>query len=112
MNEYQSFVSLINKKAHPVGIGFSFDWWRRRESNPRPQIRYSRSYMLSLFFNLPLPLPKDRCDSGSQELFFRRSGPDDLCDDPELLTVSRTDQAQLSDRRVLRPSLEAYAASA
>lgn len=66
------------KKGPPLRVALFFDWWRRRESNPRPQALYSRSYMLSHFFNLPLPLPKDRCDSGSLGLGFSSSGPDNL----------------------------------
>ncbi len=38
------------KKATRCG-GF-FNWWRRRESNPRPQVLYSQFYILSLLFNL------------------------------------------------------------
>jgi len=36
-----------NKKARPYGQAFSFAWWSRRESNPRPKVLYGRFYMLS-----------------------------------------------------------------
>ena len=48
---------LINcsnqKKCHHKGDIF-FDWWRRRESNPRPEALYRQFYILSaaICFNL------------------------------------------------------------
>jgi len=30
------------------GLGDHSNWWRRRESNPRPQVLHSQDYMLSL----------------------------------------------------------------
>jgi len=44
------------KRAAVSGDPFSF-WWRRRESNPRPQALRHRLYMLSrsIFFNRLLP---------------------------------------------------------
>ena len=36
------------KKSQP-DKGWDFEyWWRRRESNPRPQVLHSQDYMLSL----------------------------------------------------------------
>jgi len=36
-------------KKIPTGEGLGiFNWWRRRELNPRPQALYSQDYMLSL----------------------------------------------------------------
>lgn len=41
-------------------------WWRWRESNPRPQALYLRSYMLSLPLYLTIPLP-DKTGKGHGE---------------------------------------------
>ena len=40
---------LKNKKKPKLykGLGFAW-WWRRRELNPRPEIRYEAIYILSL----------------------------------------------------------------
>jgi|GEM_PF-855638 len=40
------------QKKPPQGWLFLFDWWRRRESNPRPQALCRRFYMRSLSFDL------------------------------------------------------------
>ena len=34
------------------GLHKTSNWWRRRESNPRPQILYTQIYILSHAFNL------------------------------------------------------------
>ncbi len=36
------------------------NWWRRRESNPRPRTLRPRFYMLSQLFNLTVGLPSGR----------------------------------------------------
>lgn len=46
------------QKNHPMG-GF-YVWWRRRESNPRPQILRFRIYMFSSSINLTLRYPMNR----------------------------------------------------
>jgi len=38
------------------------NWWRRRESNPRPQALYYRIYMLIRAFNLTASYPAGRED--------------------------------------------------
>jgi len=38
-------IDPAKQKSHRKG-GF-FIWWRRRESNPRPQVLYRQHYMLS-----------------------------------------------------------------
>ena len=42
-------ILAFRAKKIPTDKSWDFDkWWRRRESNPRPQVRYSQDYMLSL----------------------------------------------------------------
>ena len=43
----QSGVGGITQK-HPGTSWDAREWWRRRESNPRPQVIHSQDYMLSL----------------------------------------------------------------
>jgi hypothetical protein len=49
----------FNKKNTLKGA-FFIKWWRRRELNPRPQIRYRWHYMLSQVFCLMHLAPTDR----------------------------------------------------
>ena len=42
-----------------LGYLETHDWWRRRESNPRPRAFHPRFYMLSLSFNLISGYPGD-----------------------------------------------------
>ena len=35
------------KKQNRLAAVLFFDWWRRRESNPRPEALYRQFYMLS-----------------------------------------------------------------
>ncbi len=44
-------------------------WWRRRESNPRPETPIDGFYMLSSFFNLP-SFPKEQMERGKVLLIF------------------------------------------
>jgi hypothetical protein len=48
-----------NEKSHPEG-GFFHFWWRRRESNPRPQVIHLQLYMLSRVFDLTVSYPTGR----------------------------------------------------
>ena len=52
--------------------------WRRRESNPRPQIFCRRFYMLSRVFNLAGCYPTGREDRQRFRYFFNASAPDEL----------------------------------
>src|SRR5690606_27760528 len=45
------------KSPNRERLGFWY-WWRRRESNPRPQALRSRTYMLSRLFDSRRALPK------------------------------------------------------
>ncbi len=45
------------------------DWWRRGESNPRPQILCLRPYMLSLVFDLTFRNPTGRAANGGSGEF-------------------------------------------
>jgi hypothetical protein len=72
---------LMNKKAPAHGQGWC--WWRRRESNPRPQVLCFSVYMfrLPIHFNCPVTRRSGR----SQQRFrldFSVSAPDELQHDP------------------------------
>jgi len=41
-------VIAFDTAARRVARQWPMKWWRRRESNPRPQALYSQDYMLSL----------------------------------------------------------------
>ena len=43
-----------------AGTAWLLKWWRRRESNPRPQVLRPRFYMRSQLFNLTAGLPSGR----------------------------------------------------
>ena len=45
-------------------------WWRRRESNPRPQVRCPWFYMLSLVINLTAPSLTGKRDERRVQLGF------------------------------------------
>ncbi len=47
------------KKANREWLALG-EWWRRRESNPRPQVLRPRFYMRSQLFNLTAGLPSGR----------------------------------------------------
>ena len=49
------------------------EWWRRRESNPRPQVLRPRFYMRSQLFNLTAGLPSGRNDLRRARLGFSES---------------------------------------
>ena len=68
---------LHKSKSHPLG-GLCFYWWRRRESNPRPQVLCRRFYMLSRVFNLAGCYPTGREDRQRFRYFFNVSAPDEL----------------------------------
>lgn len=57
LNQYYEFVG--NKKGHPFQ-GILYIWWRRRESNPRPQVLCHRLYMLILSIVLTSSNPTGR----------------------------------------------------
>ncbi len=41
-----------------------FNWWRRRELNPRPPVLCLRLYMLSFVYNLTFNQPDEQGDEG------------------------------------------------
>ena len=48
---WERFPYEEKEKAASVGgfvLPWGYQWWRRRESNPRPQVLHSQDYMLSL----------------------------------------------------------------
>jgi hypothetical protein len=42
-----SELDRLNKRKRHLSVAFE-SWWRRRESNPRPQVLYRQFYILSL----------------------------------------------------------------
>jgi hypothetical protein len=50
-------VEFLKGTKIPLKIKRDIVWWRRRESNPRPQIRRRRLYMLIHAFKFNRKLP-------------------------------------------------------
>jgi len=69
-----------NKKSHRRG-GFCY-WWRRRESNPRPQVLRLWLYMLILSINLVDGYPTGRENQRRAWISFNESTPGVLHRDP------------------------------
>jgi hypothetical protein len=61
--QFRYFVHHSNKKA-TARVAFLFEWWKRRESNPRPQILNSKVYMHSRIIYLTVVTPTGRLNIG------------------------------------------------
>ncbi len=62
-------TGISGKKKGPEINPDPDDWWRRGESNPRPQILCLRPYMLSLVFALTFRCPTGRATNGGSGEF-------------------------------------------
>ena len=60
------------KNPNRSRLGFCY-WWRRRESNPRPQVLYGQRYMLSPLFDLTRCTPTGRLAAGDPLSVSNRS---------------------------------------
>jgi len=69
---------IVNKKARWYAGLWMIKWWRRRESNPRPQILRLRFYMLIPSIDLTNCYPKGREDNWRVRKSFNESTPDRL----------------------------------
>src|SRR5690606_5711126 len=69
------------KNPNRERLGFHY-WWRRRESNPRPQVLYSQDYMLSLVFWVS---PRARRPAG-----WRSASRFDVCTRPSYQTARKS----------------------
>jgi len=58
------------KRAALAGDPFHFDWWSRRESNPRPEIFYGQFYVCSDVFVFSLPLRRRTGSTDNQLPIF------------------------------------------
>ena len=65
----QKHQAAFQEKTRRSGLVECFNWWRRGESNPRPQILCLWPYMLSLIFNLTVRNPTGRATNGGSGEF-------------------------------------------
>jgi len=61
-----------------AGLVKTYDWWRWRESNPRPQALRHRLYMLISSINLALYYPTNRENTERFWISFNESTPEML----------------------------------
>ncbi len=50
-------LALIHQLVDVLGCWWMRKWWRRRESNPRPQVLRYKTYMFSIVFGSHHTLP-------------------------------------------------------
>ena len=72
----RSLANCRNKSLYFDSL-LNFEW-RRRESNPRPQVLCRRFYMLSRIFVLTVCYPTGREDTQRVQCFFSASALDEL----------------------------------
>ena len=73
-------ITSTNKKGHPMGDLLC--WWRRRESNPRPQVLRLWLYMLIRSIDLVDGYPTGRENQQRAWISFNESTPGVLHRDP------------------------------
>ena len=83
----------INKRATRKGGPF-VDWWRRRESNPRPQVLRPRLYMLIHVFGFNQALPDGQGRRLASSGGFRRRQWNNAGAYPGWITVESAVQAR------------------